>query len=264
MNQGVIDIPFWRMSFVYILALIPFSIMLLNGVKLLKDGIISIVRMSMQLGLVGLYLGVIFELNNFWLNVLWILVMAVVCSSNIINSNKLKYKYFIAPILSAVSISVIINMLYFNYFIVHVDQLFNAKYLIPISGMLLGNTLKGSIVVTNSFFDYFVNNEKEYLFTLSLTACKQETVKPVIRKSLTNALKLNVSGMATIGLVALPGMMTGQILGGSSPMIAVKYQCAIMVTIFSTVSLAIYLILLFYSKVSFNEYGVLRDDILRK
>jgi putative ABC transport system permease protein len=67
--------------------------------------------------------------------------------------------------------------------------------------------------------------------------------------------------MATIGLVSLPGMMTGQILGGSIPMVAIKYQIAIMFSIFYTEYFSTLLAVLFSLKVGFNDLDVLNQDI---
>jgi len=64
--------------------------------------------------------------------------------------------------------------------------------------------------------------------------------------------------------VYLPGMMTGQILGGASPQTAIKYQIAIYVAILTSVSLSVTLTILFTMKSSFDEYGILRQDIFKK
>jgi putative ABC transport system permease protein len=67
-----------------------------------------------------------------------------------------------------------------------------------------------------------------------------------------------------MGLVALPGMMTGQILGGSSPAVAIKYQLMIMVAIFLTSSLSSFLVIMVSSLKSFDAYGRLNKDIFLK
>jgi putative ABC transport system permease protein len=69
--------------------------------------------------------------------------------------------------------------------------------------------------------------------------------------------------MATIGVVFLPGMMTGQILGGSDPSTAIKYQIAIMLAIFLSVALSVLFTILLTVKSSFNNYGILRRDIFK-
>ena len=69
--------------------------------------------------------------------------------------------------------------------------------------------------------------------------------------------------MATIGLVSLPGMMTGQILGGSIPIVAIKYQIAIMGCIFYTEYFSVILSILFSLKTGFNSFDVLKTNIFQ-
>jgi putative ABC transport system permease protein len=69
--------------------------------------------------------------------------------------------------------------------------------------------------------------------------------------------------MATIGLVSLPGMMTGVILGGADPMTAIKYQIAIMIAIFSGTAITVALAIWLTMKSSFTAYGVLDYQIFK-
>ncbi len=262
--MGAKDLSLYSMLFAYLLLLVPVGILYAMKVKLVKESFFSILRMSIQLGLVGVYLKYIFEWDNIWLNIAWLLVMIIVSTFSIIDSNGVCKRVFFLPIVGALAISLFFNISYFNYFIVNISDIFNAKYLIPISGMLLGNSLKGNIIATNTFFDYFRNREKEYFFTLSLGASRQEALKPIVRESMKRSLKPTLASIATIGLVSLPGMMTGQILGGSVPMTAIKYQIAVMIAIFSTMAISIFLVILFLKKVSFNKFDVLKKYIFIK
>ncbi len=262
--MGAKDLSLYSMLFAYLLLLVPVGILYAMKVKLVKESFFSVLRMSIQLGLVGVYLKYIFEWDNVWLNIAWLLVMIIVSTFSIIDSNGVCKRVFFLPIVGALAISLFFNISYFNYLIVNISDIFNAKYLIPISGMLLGNSLKGNIIATNTFFDYFRNREKEYFFTLSLGASRQEALKPIVRESMKRSLKPTLASIATIGLVSLPGMMTGQILGGSVPMTAIKYQIAVMIAIFSTMAISIFLVILFLKKVSFNKFDVLKKYIFIK
>jgi len=262
--MGAKDLNFYSMLFAYLLLLIPIGILYIMKVKLIKESVLSVLRMSIQLGLVGVYLKYIFEWDNIWLNIAWLLVMIIVSTFSIISSNGVCKRLFFLPIVGALAISLFFNIAYFNFFIVKISDIFNAKYLIPISGMLLGNSLKGNIIATNTFFDYFKNREGEYFFTLSLGASREEALKAIVKESMKRALRPTLASIATIGLVSLPGMMTGQILGGSIPMTAIKYQIAVMIAIFSTMAISIFLVILFLKRVSFNKFDVMKKYIFIK
>jgi putative ABC transport system permease protein len=97
-----------------------------------------------------------------------------------------------------------------------------------------------------------------------LGATRREAVRPYFRNAVKAALNPTIAGMATMGLVSLPGMMTGQILGGSEPWIAVKYQIAIMICIFSSSTLACIMNLKLGLKIAFNAFDVLREEVIKK
>ncbi|WDP87896.1 MAG: ABC transporter permease [Desulfobacter sp.] len=91
-----------------------------------------------------------------------------------------------------------------------------------------------------------------------------QAIKPWVRQSIVSALTPTIASMATIGLVSLPGMMTGQILGGSLPIVAIKYQIAIMAAIFYTEFFSVALSLLFSLPKGFNSMNVLNLRIFTK
>ena len=73
-----------------------------------------------------------------------------------------------------------------------------------------------------------------------------------------------IATIATIGLVSLPGMMTGVILGGTDPMTAIKYQIAIMLAILSGTTITVFLAIWFSMRSSFNAYGILDQRVFRE
>ncbi|HQO58956.1 MAG TPA: ABC transporter permease [Candidatus Omnitrophota bacterium] len=86
-------------------------------------------------------------------------------------------------------------------------------------------------------------------------------MRPYMKESIRLALKPTVASMATIGIVALPGMMTGVILGGASPEVAIKYQIMIMISIVVSTIISVLLTILMTARVCFTKYGTLRGDI---
>ncbi|NCD05826.1 MAG: ABC transporter permease [Spirochaetia bacterium] len=206
----------------------------LLNVKMNKRIIISVTRMIIQLSLVGVYLQYIFDLNNNFLNVTYIIIMMLVASVSITNSTPLKKKKLYFPIFLSMALPNLFMVLFFNKMVINLNNIFDARYIITIGGMLLGNVLSGDIVGINSFFKDIDENKNVINFDLALGATQVQSIKPYVKNALTASITPTVSSMATIGLVALPGMMTGQILGGSVPLEAIMYQIAIMIAIYVT------------------------------
>lgn len=231
------------------------------GLRVNKTLITSIARMCVQLSFVGVYLEFLFRFNSAILNAVYLLIMISIACQSILKSSNLKLRKFFIPVFLSLLFPFAIMLLFFNAAVVRIDNLFEAKYMIPIGGMLLGNCLRSIIIGLNDFYSGIRKDEKVYLYSLSLLCNRIQALKPYFRESFLAAITPTMATMATIGLVSLPGMMTGQILGGSIPIVAIKYQIAIMFSIFYTEYFCTILSVLFSLKVGFNELDVLNQDI---
>ena len=261
--DGVIDINYMKLFMGYALMLIPVFILWYYKTGLVKDTIISTARMTVQLLLVGVYLEYIFKLNSALLNIAWVLIMSVIATYTIIQRSGLKYRLFFIPILISGIISIAITDAYFIGFIIKLDSIFDARYFIPITGMLLGNTIKNVIIALNAYYKRIDEEQTLYRWHLANGASRKEALLPFMRHALIIAFNPTIASTAIMGLISLPGMMTGQILGGSNPNIAVKYQIMLMVTIFSSAILTVVLTILFSNRIAFDDYHNLRKGIFR-
>jgi putative ABC transport system permease protein len=108
------------------------------------------------------------------------------------------------------------------------DPWYHPQYAIPLLGMVLGNTMTGIGLGLQTLTGTVVERRAAIEARLALGATAREAVMPAVRKALTSASMPIVNAMGTTGLVSLPGMMTGQILGGVDPSQAVRYQILIM------------------------------------
>src|SRR5690606_23485261 len=114
--------------------------------KLLRDVILSMLRMSAQLIIVGFYLKYIIEWDNIYLNFVWILLIVVAGSLSITKRSEVDLIYTLTPVLVGFVVSFVIVSFFTSYFYFSEMNYFTAQYLIPISGMLIGNSISSSIV----------------------------------------------------------------------------------------------------------------------
>lgn len=261
--NGAQDLSLFSMLMCVVLLLVPFVVFTYFKVDLSKKLLVSTLRMAIQLLLIGVFLEYLFRLNNWLVNLLWLLLMLTVATFSVINNSKLKRSFFVRPVLLAFVLSNLFVVLYFNFFIIRLNDIFDAKYIIAIGGMILGNSLRSNVVGLGDFYQVLKKDESLYLYRLSLGATKYEAILPFAKKSFYAALAPTVATMATMGIVSLPGMMTGQILGGSVPLVAIKYQIAIMVAILAATVLSILLSIVFAARSSFDKYGVLKKEVVK-
>lgn len=257
------NITWIELGLSYILLSIPIIILFYYKTGLVKDLIIAIVRMTVQLIFIGFYLNYIFLLNQWWLNFAWIILMVAASSITIVKRSDLKYKYFIGFVFIGVLLGLLFTHLIFVVFVIGIDFWIFAQFLIPISGMIIGNCLSSSIIAIRSFYHSLLKEEEKYRYYLSCGATINEALFPFIRKSLIEAFNPTIANTATIGLIWIPGMMTGQILGGIEPIDAIKYQLIIMVAVIASGIITAFFSINLSKKFVFDSYNLLNKQIYK-
>lgn len=237
--QSSLDINWWQLAIFMLVLLVPLVVNFRFSLGLTREMTLAVVRMSLQLVLVGLYLQFLFELNNPLLNLMWLTVMLLVGTSAIISSSALEAKHLYLPVLIGLLLGLVPLLLLLLLALLQPVPVYNAQYLIPLAGMLLGNSLSGNIVALQRLFTAFRDKSDEYEGALALGATPPQASLPFVQLAMQQAFAPILASMATTGLVTLPGMMTGQILGGVDPITAVKYQLVILVAIFVMLSISV-------------------------
>ena len=262
--EKVVDINYFELFAGYALMLIPVLVLWYYKTGILKDTLIAVIRMTVQLLLVGLYLEYFFKLNNALINVVWVIIMSLIASYTIIRRTGLRFRLFFIPVLISGIISIAVTDAYFLGYVIKLNNIFDARYFIPITGMLMGNTLRTVIIALDAYYLRIDDEENYYRWYLANGATRNEALHPFMRDALKKAFNPTIATMAVMGLISLPGMMTGQILGGSDPSVAVKYQIMLLITVFSSAIMNVVLTILFSNRFAFDKYDNLKKDIFRK
>jgi UDP-glucose/iron transport system permease protein len=105
---------------------------------------------------------------------------------------------------------------------------YEPRYLIPLLGMILGNTLTGLSLGMHSFLNALKKERDVVEMELTLGATAREAAAEPMKAAVKQSMVPIINSMMVVGLVSLPGMMTGQILAGNDPLVAVKYQILVM------------------------------------
>jgi putative ABC transport system permease protein len=245
----------------FLLVLLPLGLIYWLRLKVLKTAVIGLLRMLVQLTLVGLYLKIIFDLNSLLLNVAWIMAMILVANTALLGRAGLKKKVFFHWTFLGTAGGSILVVAWFVLLVIQPEPLYDARYLIPVFGMVLGNCMRGNVLSLERFYNGIREKENEFITYQMLGATTGEASRPFMQKALMTALGPQLSTIATMGIVSLPGMMTGQILGGSFPVTAIKYQIAIVVCILAAQLFSSTLNIFLTRNIALNEMGMLRKDI---
>ncbi|MDD4601374.1 putative iron export permease protein FetB [bioreactor metagenome] len=204
-----------------------------NKIGLEKELVVGSIRAVVQLTLIGFVLTYVFNLNNYALTTL-LLVLMVYNAATVAAKRGQGIDHILRIAFTALLASLVITLGTLLFFgAIH----YQPSEVIPISGMVVGNSMVAAGLVFNSLRDKFQHRRDEVEIKLCLGANAKESSVAIIRETIRTAMLPNVDSMKTLGIVQLPGMMTGLILAGLSPMIAIKYQ--IMVTFMITGAVAI-------------------------
>ena len=263
MNGGPLDISVVGLLATAVLLVIPVAVSLWLRLGLVRSMLFSALRMAVQLALMAFYLGYLFRWDNAGINLAWMGVMLAVAAGTVVKRSGLKARPFILPVFASQVAGVLTILLYFNRLVLNLDAVLSARYFLVVGGMLVGNSLRGNVIGLSNFYQAIRRNEARYLAHLSLGASVAEATAPYLRQALLAALNPTIASMATMGIVWLPGMMTGQMLGGASPLTAIQYQVAIMVSIFVLGCGTVLLSILMTRRRSFDDFGRLRAEWLK-
>lgn len=257
-----IDISHLYLGIGLMLLLIPMYYLWRYNTGLLKEYCIGAIRMVIQLFFIGVYLRYLFEWDNPWINCLWVLIMIFIAAETAVTRTRVKRKILMIPLVVGFVVASILIGLYFLGIVLQLNNIFNAQYFIPIMGILLGNMLTVNVIAVGTFYSTLQREQNLYYFLLGNGASQGEALTPFIRQAISKSFSPTIANMAVMGLVSLPGTMIGQILGGSTPDVAIKYQIMIVVVTMSASMLSLIIAIRLSVKNAFDGYGRM-DKIMR-
>ena len=257
--MGTIDISYISLLVGMLLLLIPIFYIWYYETKLLKAICIGAVRMVVQMLFIGVYLRYLFEWDNPVINSVWVFIMVYIASETALTRTRVKRSVLMMPLVIGFVVAGVLIGLYFLGIVLKLDNVFSAQYFIPIMGILLGNMLTVNVIAVGTFYSTLQREQNLYYFLLGNGASRSESLKPFVRQAIVKSFSPTIANMAVMGLVSLPGTMIGQILGGSSPHVAIKYQIMIVVITMSASMLSLMIAIQLSSKRAFDGYGRMKQ-----
>ena len=223
----------------YLLLLVVLGISYFERLKLEKDILISFVRMSIQLFAAGFALSYIFAWDKTILNMLIYIAMIYFASRIVVKRSGVDFSHLTGHIFVSILLSSFFVLTVMLFGVVGLKSL-NARYFIVLAGMIVGNSMNSTTIGIERFFSSYKENKGKVEDLLSLGATEEEALRFIGRSALKASILPSLASASGMGIVFLPGMMTGQILSGVNPNQAVFYQISIVVAITTTVCLSNY------------------------
>ncbi len=231
-SYAVISYP--QLAIALVLIVVTMVLSRLERLDVEKDLLIGTVRSFAQLTAVGFVLQAIFNANRWYWVLLTLAVMTAVAGWTAAQrSRDIRNARLIA------TLSVGIGGLGTLAILVGLGIIEAAPwYVIPISGMILGNSMNGAALAMNRVSSEIKLRRPQIEAALALGATSRQAADPALKAAAKAAMIPNINSMMTVGIVSLPGMMTGQIIAGQPPTKAVNYQIVVVYMITAAVTAA--------------------------
>jgi UDP-glucose/iron transport system permease protein len=263
--MNYISLDLFDLAFAALLVLVNGVISVLFSLGIARALVVAALRMCVQLAAVGLVLRYIFAQSALWMVVLIATIMVVVAGYEAMSRQKFRFKGFWGYGVGAAGLFVagFTTIVFALLVVLKPEPWYLPRYALPILGMILGNILTAVALGLNSLLTNARRERPAIEARLALGATWSEASNAIVREALQTALMPIINTMAVIGIVALPGMMTGQILAGVEPLEAVKYQIVIIFLIAGATALGALIAVLIANRRLSDDRQRLRLDRIR-
>lgn len=228
--MNYLEIPLPRLALSAGLILVAIALSRRTKANLERDFVWGAVRAAVQLMAIGYLLVLLFANERPEWVLLTITVMLLVAAFT--SARRVEHgpgaKALFPLALAAIGAGAGVALLPVFAFIVAPHPWYEARYLVPISGMMLSSGMNVVAQVFERVFSSVHSEAPSIEQWLALGASPRQAIESQVRAAVRSAMIPTINGLLTVGLVALPGMMTGQIVSGTSPEQAVRYQIVIM------------------------------------
>lgn len=260
MSDHVMNLTILQLAVAYLFVLLLLLVFRKRGIRREKQILIATTRMTVQLTLMGYVLMYVFHEPSWWLTMFMVVIMVAFAIYNSWKRNKEPLSKDLKTIMAG---SLIIGSLLiagmFLILILRVRPRYNPQYFIPITGMIVGNAMTGISLGANKLCWEMKAQQIEIENSLMLGAEPKDAVHQIVNDAFDSAILPTMNNMLTMGIVSLPGMMTGQILSGTIPLTAIRYQIGIMLAILGSTTLTVVIFVVLGARTFFTKEKQLKE-----
>jgi putative ABC transport system permease protein len=257
---AIIELDAIDLALAALLILVNALVSLLFRLELGRRLLLASLRAVVQLLLLGLLLRWVFELEAPGFIFLMMSVMAIVAGIEAVRRTDHRIAGAFPLTVGVVLVSSMAITLYGTQLVIGPDPWYTPQILIPILGMILGNTLNGISLGLETTLAGFRRDREQVEMLLAHGASRKEASRDVVRRAVRTGTIPILNSMVAAGLISIPGMMTGQILSGEPPLNAACYQIFILFCIAGGVALGTMGVVLGATRLVFDTRGRLRAE----
>ena len=234
------------------LVLVAMAISAWQRLGLVRGFAIGAVRAVVQLVAVGYVLAFLMTTRQPYLILLTLLVMLVAATVTATERQKAGRARLFLISGTAMLIGAGLTLAYVDAVVLRLRPWYDPQYLIPLFGMIIGNAMNGAALAAERMNSEMELRRGEVEAYLALGASPSRASAEAVRRALVASMMPTLNMLMVVGLVSLPGMMTGQVIAGSSPLTAVRYQIVVVFMLAGAVAITSVVVALWYRRTFFT------------
>jgi len=242
-NTAVLAISNLQLAVGLIFIILAGILSLVHSLGLEKDLFIGTVRTFVQLFLLGFALKFVFSIDRVWLVVLVFVLMILFAAWTIKGRVRERQVSFFWPVFLSMCAGYFFIAFMVTGVIVNAEPWWRPQYFIPLSGMVIGNSMNAMAISLERLLGDLRGRRGEVEMLLCLGADYREASQNIFRDAMRAGMIPSINSMMAVGVVFIPGMMTGQILAGADPVSAIRYQIVVMVMLVGATALGSFMVL---------------------
>ncbi len=237
MTSAIIHISPWQLFLCLGFVLLAGGASIYHRLGLGRDLLVGTVRTFAQLFLVGYVLRFVFDVRIIWLVLLMFVFMVAAAVHTIRGRVKDRTIPFVIPTFVSMLLTYTLVSALVTGVIVGAKPWWTPQYFIPLAGMIVGNSMTAIAIALERLFSDLKTRRTEVEMKLALGADYREASQDILAGAIRAAMIPSINSLMAVGIVSLPGMMTGQILSGTDPLVAIRYQIVVMLMMVASTTL---------------------------
>lgn len=242
-----------------LLLVVPGYMIFVYDRLMLPKAALAVVRMLVQLAVMGGLLWSLYRFDSVWLNLAWLLLLVTAASFLMVSRTRLRSRVLFMPACVGMFVSVLAVSAYLLYAVLRPADALSACYFVPVTGILMAHVLTTNIHAVRTYFESLRQDSQPYLTLLGNGAKRRQALAPYLSRALKSLIVPAITNLSAMGLFVMPMLLSGFLFGGMDPVSAVVTFVFFMVACVTVSVLSLFLTLWLADRRAFNRQGLLGD-----
>lgn len=221
----------------------------------LKKAALSVVRMIVQMSVMGGCLWAVYRFDNIWLNLLWLVVLVLAAAFLMVSRTCIRSGILFLPAFGGMLVSILAVSIYVLYAVLRPEHPMGARWFVPVTGVLTAHVLTTAIHAIRTFFDSLSQDTQPYYTLLGNGASRIKALAPYLTRAIRSMATPAMAYLSAMGLFVMPMLLSGLLGGGMEPVQALALFVLLMLASMASSTLAVGLTLWLSCRYTFDRQG---------